>query len=161
MDKEGKLVWDRLSEQLNEKAPFSPFAAGGIEFKATCGSVPTPAICKRKGIARPSLGDSRVDCLTGYDWKAHHRETNNLLGVLWDFIHGRPRVVAMFYSNTLQEDDWGNVVKPKKGGGRTTSVSIMNRQGITKMYEGWLCVSTLGGYRNYLNRRNKGSLIPG
>lgn len=161
MDPVGKGEWDRLQGRRNDKGPFSPFVAGGIEVKATCGSVPTPAVCRRRGIERPTSGDTRIGCMTAYDWKAHHRETNNLVGILWDFIGERPRVAAMFYSSELEQEDWGEIVQPRAGGGRTTSVSIMSRSGIRKMYAGWLCVLSDGGYRELLNRRNEGDLIRG
>ena len=151
----------RLVDGLtNSKAPFSPFAGGGIEVKATCGSVPTPAQCTKRGINRPDMGDSRIRVMTGYDWKAHHRETNNLVGILWDFIDRRPRIVAVFYSSDLSESDWGKIVQPKVDGGRTTSVSIMNRTGIEKMYRGWICVLNQSEYSGFLNKRNKSDLIP-
>ena len=89
MDAQGREVWRELAERLDEKAPFSPFAGGGMEVKATCGSVPTPAACKRRGIKRPMIGDTRIGCLQGYDWKSHHRDTNNLVGLLWDFMGGQ------------------------------------------------------------------------
>jgi transcriptional regulator with XRE-family HTH domain len=160
MDPAGKRLWEDLQGKLNEKTPFSPFAGGGIEIKATCGSVPTPAICRRRNVRRPEIGDTRITCINGYDWKAHHRETNNLLGLLWDFILGRPRIAAMFYSCDLKEGDWGAIVQPREGGGRTTSVSIMSQSGIRKMYEGWLCVLAKGGYAEFLNHRNAGDRIP-
>jgi hypothetical protein len=62
----------------------------------------------------------------------------------------------MFYSSDLTIDDWGKIVRPKDGGGRTTSVSIMGGTGIEKMYRGWLCVLSDGGYREFLNRKNRG-----
>lgn len=160
MDPIGKADWSRLANRLAEKRPFSPFPGGGIEVKATCGSVPTPESCIARGLARPILGESRIPVMSGYDWKAHHRDTNNLLGILWDFIAGRPRVAALFYSSDLTVDDWGRIVQPKEGGGRTTSVSIMHRQGIRKMYEGWLCVLSKGGYAEFLNKRNGQQTIP-
>ena len=160
MDRRGRHELERLRGRMNEKGPFSPFTSGGIEVKATCGSVPSPKDCRAKGIPRPELGDPRIVCMNGYDWKAHHRETNNLVGVLWDFVDQRPRIAAMFYSSTLTESDWGAIVRPRPGGGRTTSVSIMNRVGIRKMYAGWLCVLADGGYREFLNKRNRDSLIP-
>ena len=159
MDEYGRDVWRELGERLDEKTPFSPFAGGGMEVKATCGSVPTPAVCKRRGIKRPMIGDTRIGCLLGYDWKSHHRDTNNLVGLLWDFVAGRPRVAAVFYASNLAEDDWGEIVQPRAGGGRTTSVSIMARSGIRKMYEGWLCVLSTGGYREFLNDRNGSDLV--
>jgi transcriptional regulator with XRE-family HTH domain len=160
MDETGGRAWTALEGRHNEKAPFSPFTGGGVEVKATCGAIPSPAQSRRRGAERPSIGDTRGASLTGYDWKAHHRETNNLIGVLWDFLDRRPRIVAMFYSHELSEADWGRIVQPKAGGGRTTSVSIMNRQGVKKMYEGWLCTLRSGPYAAFLNARNNGDLIP-
>lgn len=58
------------------------------------------------------------------------------------------------------ESNRGAIFTPRSGGGRTTSVSIMNRAGIRKMYAGWLCVLADGGCREFLNRRNRDSLIP-
>jgi transcriptional regulator with XRE-family HTH domain len=160
MDTIGKRRWDELVGSMNEKQPFSPFNGGGIEIKATCGSVPTPKVCCRRGIERPFIGDTRIDCMTGYDWKSHHRETNNLAGILWDFIGRRPRIAALFYSSELEVEDWGKIVQPRPGGGRTTSVSIMSQSGILKMYSGWQCILSDGRYGEFLNRRNQNDLIP-
>lgn len=160
LDQSGRRHWDRLQGRIDEKSPFSPFQGGGIEVKATCGSVPSPAVCQRRGIERPDMGDTRIDTMAGYDWKAHHRETNNLVGVLWDFLERRPRIVAVFYSAKIQQRDWGKIVQPRAGGGKTTSVSIMARTGIEKMYQGWVCVLKEGGYSEFLNKRNRGELIP-
>jgi transcriptional regulator with XRE-family HTH domain len=160
LDRFGKKTWEGLRDRFNEKRPFSPFAGGGIEIKATCGSVPTPAKCRGKGMARPDIGNQRISCITSLEWKAHHRDTNNLLGVFWDFIDGRPRVAALFYSAELTVNDWGRIVSPREGGGRTTSVSIISDSGRLKMLGGWLCVLRHGGYVEFLNRRNRGELIP-
>ncbi len=159
MDATGRRHWKNLKDRLDEKMPFSPFAGGGIEVKATCGSVPTPDTCRRRGIKRPEIGDTRISCMVSYDWKAHHRETNNLVGLLWDFIGGRPRIASVFYASNLEESDWGDIVQPRAGGGRTTSVSIMNKLGIRKMYDGWQCTFRKGGYREFLNARNESDLI--
>jgi hypothetical protein len=160
MNEEGKKLWESLSKNLRDKTPFSPFGNGGIEVKATCGSVPTPKICERKGIIKPDIGDTRIDVLTGYDWKAHHRETNNLMGIMWDFINKVPRIVSVFFSSELSELDWGKIVQPKDGGGRTTSVSIMTRNGVRKMYEGTLLINdTNAQYSIFLDRYNNGSLL--
>lgn len=160
MDEYGCAQWDRLKGRMGEKSPFSPFRGGGIEVKATCGSVPSPEKCLKSGIDRPYMGDTRINALLDYDWKAHHQETNNLIGILWDFIDRRPRIVAVFYSGNLDPDDWGKIVQPRTGGGRTTSVSIMKRKGVYKMYQGWICVLKTGGYSRFLNKRNKESLVP-
>ena len=120
----------------NSKADFSPFLYGGIEIKATCGTVP-PASATQPKLA---MGEQRIDLLTGFDWKAHHRTTNHLLGILWDFIAGIPQIVACFYQDALTVNDWGKIVKPRKGGGRTTSVSIMTQAGVKKMCSNWVAV---------------------
>ena len=115
MDQAGAAEWARLSTRLRDKAPFSPFATGGFEVKATCGSVPTPEICRRRGYEKPDIGDSRLAVLSGYDWKAHHRETNHLFGIVWDFIDRVPAIVAVFYSSSLTADAGARSCSRKKG----------------------------------------------
>jgi len=158
-DKFGKPLWKSLALRAREKKPFSPFITGGIEIKATVGNVPTPKELAKKKMTKPDIGDQRVDLLKGYDWKAHHRDTNNLIGILWDFINRTPSIAAVFYSNQLQTKHWGEIIQPKKGGGRTTSVSIMTREGVTVMYQGWLAVLDDDRYINFLNLHNQGNLI--
>lgn len=132
-----------------DKALFSPFKYGGVEVKATCGSTP-PA----KQIPKPLIGEQRIDKLTSFDWKAHHRETNNLLSVFWDFIDEVPTVAACFYRDDLSMNDWGKIVQPKTDGGRTTSVSIMTSAGVKKMCQGWIAVIDSEPYVNALaNKR--------
>lgn len=159
LDCEGDKAWRGLVNQLRHKAPFSPFATGGFEVKATCGSVPTPAVLMRRGGTKPDIGDQRVNVLTSYDWKSHHRETNHLFGIFWDFIDSCPAVVAVFYSAELSENDWGAIVQPTEGGGRTTSVSIMTRNGVRKMYSGWVTMVELDSYAKFFDKYNNGSLL--
>ena len=118
-----------------DKESFSPYKYGGIEIKATCGS--TPSASKTP---KPLIGEQRIDLINGFDWKAHHRTTNHLLSVLWDFIDENPTIVAAFFQDNLTIDDWGKIVKPKEEGGRTTSVSIMTHSGIKKMCKNWVAV---------------------
>lgn len=160
MTDEGKKEMERLKNNLRDKKPFSPFVPGGLEVKATVGSVPSPAVLQKKGLLKPDIGDSRIDLLMGYDWKAHHRETNNLIGILWDFIDGKPTIVAIFYSNEIEVSDWSEIVQPKAGGGRTTSVSIMKRTGVKKMYDGWLAITDDKRYATFLNRYNSSNSLP-
>lgn len=161
MDTGGIKLYEEIRARggLREKSPFSPFQNGGIEIKATCGSVPTPTQCAKLGIEKPDMGETRIDVMRGYDWKAHHRETNNLVGILWDFLDGVPHVVAVFFGNTLTENDWGKIVQPKDGGGRTTSVSIMPRSGVNKMYQNWIAVKKDHRYVKFINEYNRGNLI--
>lgn len=119
----------------HDKALFSPFKFGGIEIKATCGSTPSASICPK-----PLIGEQRINKVNKFDWKAHHRETNNLLAIFWDFINGVPTIAGCFYRNDLTINDWGKIVQPKENGGRTTSVSIMTSAGIKKMCDGWLAI---------------------
>lgn len=122
--------------------PYSVrFKYGGVEVKATCGSTPAASVTPK-----PLIGEPRIDKLNSFDWKAHHRETNNLLSILWDFIGEVPTVVACFYRNDLTTADWGKIVQPKSEGGRTTSVSIMTSAGVKKMCEGWIAVIDLDPY---------------
>ncbi len=118
-----------------DKFLFSPYKYGGIEVKATCGSTPSA-----NNIPKPLIGEQRISLINSFDWKAHHRTTNNLIGILWDFCDGLPTIVAAFYCNSLTIDDWGKIVQPKEGGGHTTSVSIMNCTGIKKMCNNWIAV---------------------
>lgn len=131
-----------------DKASFSPYKYGGIEVKATCGSTP-PAT----NYPKPIIGEKRISLINSFDWKAHHRSTNNLIGILWDFCDQIPTIVATFYCNALTMDDWGKIVQPKEGGGRTTSVSIMNGIGIKKMCQNWIAVIEKEEYVEVLSRK--------
>lgn len=159
MTKEGKALWNKLANNNQDKSPFSGFETGGIEVKATVGSVPTPEVFRKKGLRKPDIGDERIEFTNAYDWKAHHRETNNLIGIYWDFVHRKPVICGLFFSGSLTEDDWGKIIQPKEGGGRTTSVSIMARTGIYKMYENWIAVINDSRYADFFNRYNRANLI--
>lgn len=102
------------------------------------------------------MGDQRVNFLKGYDWKAHHQETNYLMGLFWDFIDGTPHIIGVFYSSQLSTDDWGEIVQPREGGGRTTSVSIMKRHGVAKMSRSWLVMLDDDRYKDFFSRYNRG-----
>lgn len=131
-----------------DKASFSPYRYGGIEVKATCGNTLPSRVCPK-----PLIGEPRVGMLTSFEWKAHHRETEKLLGLLWDFFNGVPAIVACFYRNDLTQNDWGKIVHPHEGGGRTTSVSIMPTSAVKKMCEGWIAVIDNEEYKNKLAAR--------
>lgn len=141
VEKNGKLY-------PKDKVLFSPYRYGGIEVKATCGSTPRADIHPK-----PLIGEQRIDLLQSFDWKAHHRETNNLLAIFWDFLNGIPAIVACFYRNDLTIDDWGKIVQPKDDGGRTTSVSIMRASGVTKMCKGWIAVIDDEAYLTAFSRK--------
>jgi transcriptional regulator with XRE-family HTH domain len=159
MTDEGKQLLTSLVQNLQDKNPFSNFETGGIEVKATCGSVPTPKELKKKGLTKPNVGDQRIKLMKSYDWKAHHRLTNNLIGLVWDFINEIPTIAGVFFSSSLTSDDWGEIIKPKDEGGRTTSVSIMPRSSVAKMYQGWIAVLDDERYIKFFNSHNRGNLI--
>lgn len=163
MNAGGKAAFERLRQagKLRDKAPFSSFEYGGIEIKATCGSVPTPKVCAKKGLEKPDIGDTRISLMKGYDWKAHHRGTNNLIGIFWDFQNRVPYIIAVFFGNGLSENEWGKIVQPVDGGGRTTSVSTMTRDGIQKMYSNWIAVKDDKRYIDFFNAYNGGNLMKG
>lgn len=115
-----------------DKRHWSPYPFGGIEVKATCGNTPDA-----KKMPKPQIGEQRCAILVSAEWKAHHRETNNLLALFWDFVDGLPTILAAFFRNDLTPEDWGEVVRPGEGS-RTTSVSIMTRTGVKRMGEGWV-----------------------
>lgn len=135
MTPSGRQYYDRAARRghLTQKSLWSPFPFGGIEVKATCGNTPSAKVK-----AKPAIGEARTPSLQSLEWKSHHRNTNNLLGLYWDFVDGIPTILGAFYRNDLTTEDWGTVVKPKEGGGNTTSVSIMNRTGVKMMGKGWI-----------------------
>lgn len=161
MDNDGIYLYNQIKQEnlLQEKARFSSFASGGMEVKATCGSIPSQAECNRKGVQRPDLGVQRIDLLKGYDWKAHHRETNNLIGITWDFIEGIPTITSVQYSSALSELSWGHIVQPAQGGGRTTSVSIMTREGVATMCKGWIIMIDDKRYIDFFCKYNSLTLF--
>lgn len=120
-----------MQSNLRDKGHSVHFKQG-VEIKATCGSVPSPAFCQRRGFQKPDIVDERITIPSSYDWKDHHHETNRLVGVLWDFKNRTPTLVAVFYCDSLEVADLGNIVQPREGGGRTTSVSMMTRNGVKK-----------------------------
>jgi hypothetical protein len=131
---DARTFLDELATQdaMTAKEHFSPFRFGGLEVKATCGDTPPARL-----VPKPKIGESRLPIMKGLNWKAHHRQTNDLLAIVWDFVDGIATVLATFFRNDLSEDDWGKMITPK-GTSRTTSVSIMGRGGVRKMAMGWV-----------------------
>lgn len=154
LDAQGQEALDKVvtADQMRGKDPFSPFPTGGLEIKATCGDVPTERSLASKGLLKPQIGDTRVGMITGINWKAHHRDTNNLMGLIWDFWEGLPAVMVVSYSDRLNPDDWGKIVQPRAGGGRTTSVSIMAKSGVVKMLRNTVRVVELPAYAGLVDK---------
>ena len=106
----------------------------GLEIKCTVGNI-------EKG-ANLRAGEMRISKLTGITWQAHHREVEELLGLIWDFVDSGhkfnyPMITGAFYSNTLNEDDWGKISGTT---GRNTKVTGMRTSGKEKMGNGWIAL---------------------
>ena len=157
MDDAGRKIWVDLEDRIQQKEPFSPYLSGGIEVKATCGEVLNSREMENRAIGKIGLGDTRVECIRSLNWKSHHRDTNYLLALLWDFREGIPFIAAVLFSNNLTHADWGKITVPKDGGGRTTSVSVMNRQGVGKLVANTVIVVNDQKYLNLLKRFNPNS----
>ncbi len=149
---------DKDGKPLPNKDLWSPYPFGGIEVKATCGNTPAAAIK-----AKPLIGEARLPILLSAEWKAHHQQTQILLGLFWDFVDGIPTILAAFFRNDLDttvgkdNKDWAPTVRPKDGGSRTTSVSIMRHgknpnHGVSKMGQGWLILPSEAGFSTPIKR---------
>ena len=118
----------------------------GLEIKTTIGNV-------RQG-ANLRAGQSRVGELTGITWQAHHRETKELMGLVWDFLqlhhgHAYPTITGVFYSDELASEDWGRISGTT---GRNTKVTGMKVSGRKKMGDGWVAVVKLDVYERRLEK---------
>jgi len=149
-------IQDSHGQTASDKQFWSPYPYPGIEVKATCGNVPPSSRSPK-----PAIGTARLPTLVSAEWKAHHQETRVLLGFFWDFVDRLPTLLAAFFRNDLDtregeaNRDWASIVKPRAGGGRTTSVSIMRRgknsdEGVKKMGDGWLVLPRNPNFRRLI-----------
>lgn len=104
----------------------------GLEIKCTIGNVKTGANLRAT--------ETRIEELVSIVWQAHHRDVTELMGIVWDFHSPEgdfnyPMITAVFYSDDLNEDDWGAISGTT---GRNTKVSGMNTSGKIKMGSGWV-----------------------
>ncbi|MCX0354880.1 hypothetical protein LI064_10190 [Clostridium perfringens] len=104
------------------------FKFGGVEVKNTFGT--------KKSKCNVLMGEKRILSINSkLDWKAHHRETNFLLGLLSDYINGIPQIVSICYCDELTIDDWNKKQNPK-GDSAMTSFSAISPKGYRKMKSG-------------------------
>jgi hypothetical protein len=107
----------------------------GLEIKATLGGVPAGSNLR--------AGEERIGVLSGVVWQAHHRDVRSVMGLVWDFFEGtkselRPPVIsAVFFSDELEEDDWGVISGTT---GRNTKVTGMKVSGRRKLGVGVVAV---------------------
>ena len=116
------------------------FKFGGLEVKNTFGT--------KKSGCDILMGDERIYSINKkLDWKAHHRNTNFLIGILSDYIDGIPQIVALCYCDPLTIDDWNKKQNPK-GDSAMTSFSTIGTTGYNKMKNGLkICIDK----EEYLN----------
>ena len=112
----------------------------GLEVKSTVGNIV-------KG-SNLRAGETRINHLTGITWQAHHREVQELMGLVWDFWNHKdgfnyPGITGVFYSAELDINDWGAISGTT---GRNTKVSGMLKSGKDKMGKGWVAILGHGGY---------------
>jgi len=118
---------------------------GGIEIKNTFGT-------KRTG-APILMGDQRIHHINKkLDWKAHHQKTNHLLALVSDYYEGNPTIVAVFYSDSLNPNDWQEVRRPLEGS-TMTSFSTINRSGCEKLRTGMMWCINHSAYLNFFEVR--------
>lgn len=106
----------------------------GLEIKGTIGNL--------KAGSNLRAGQMRIQHLTGITWQAHHREVNNLMGIVWDFVNCIdnfyfPAITAVFFSDNLTSDDWGKISGTT---GRNTKVTGMLDSGKQKMGQGFVLI---------------------
>jgi hypothetical protein len=127
-----------ISEKVLKKYPQ------GIEVKVTVGNVE-----KDSGL-KP--GQSRIDHLTGISWQAHHREVDQLMGIVWDFCElsqNYPIISGVFYANNLTQNDWGAISGTT---GRNTKVSAMVISGKEKMGKGNIIILNDEKYSKFFQK---------
>lgn len=124
----------------------------GLEVKCTIGNVEQGANLR--------AGQERVERLTGVTWQAHHREVKELMGLVWDFVQVEdtfrfPGLTAVFYANSLNQEDWGEISGTT---GRNTKVTGMRTSGKYKMGVGCVMLIDDPRYLTVYRRLFRGSL---
>lgn len=139
---------------LKEKSAFAPFAAGGVEIKATCGGILSAAQCARRQRTRPGLGENRIAVMRAYEWRTQHLDNAPLLALLWDFIDGAPHVVAVFFGNNLPPP----IVREGK---KRNATMALSRLEVARLYGNWIAVRNDPRYIDFIDRYNNGSALAG
>ena len=68
---------------------------------------------------------------------AHHRFTKKVMLVQWTYYNKMPFVLAVYYCNNLEEEDWGTPTMGKKGS-KTTPACSTKDSGKRKLRHGWI-----------------------
>ncbi len=129
-----------------ESNKFIKYPYGGIEIKNTFGT-------KKSGV-HLLPGDNRINKINNkLDWKAHHRTTNNLLGIFSDFVNRCPQIIAVMYCDKLEESDWAEKQNPKEGS-TMTSFSVIKSSGWVKLKKGIKFCIDEPNYINFFTNKN-------
>jgi len=116
---------------------------GGLEVKNTFGVKKSKAEIPHRHTRLSNIQKTLV-------WKAHHRDTNNLIGLQSDYIDTIPQIVALFYSNTLEPSDWTIKQQPREGSTMTSFCQTQN-SAFRKMREGIQCYRGGIGLEDFLS----------
>jgi hypothetical protein len=136
-------------ELLPENNNWDQFQLGGVEVKSTCGNL-------KSGMAQQmDIGESRIDNLSGIEWKGHHTNINHLLALYWDYVEGVPTLCAAFYSNDLTPDDF-NMTRSRADGGNTTNVAPTNAGGRNKILQNWIAIADKNEYIDFFRQSKFG-----
>jgi len=133
-----------LADRLREMPPvsFLNFNSGGLEVKNTFG--------EKKRKIHIAHRRARLSNLKGkLVWKAHHRETNNLVALQSDFVDEIPQIVSVFFSNELVQADWTQKQQPKSGS-TMTSFCQTERSAFEKLRRGLKLYRTGIGVEKFL-----------
>lgn len=122
---------------------YIKFAFGGLEVKNTFGVKKPKANIPHRSSRLSKIQRNLV-------WKAHHRETNNLIGLQSDYIDKVPQIIALFYSNTLEPADWTMKQQPTEGSTMTSFCQTQN-SAFRKMREGIRCYQGGIGLEDFLS----------
>lgn len=112
------------------KLDFLKFPRGGLEVKNTFGVKKSKASWAERECRFSHIQNILV-------WKAHHRQTNNLIALQSNYVDRVPQIVAGFFSSDLRESDWTEKQNPKEGS-TMTSFCQTTRGAFEKLKKGIL-----------------------
>ena len=82
-------------------------------------------------------------------WKAHHRETNNLIALHSDYVDKIPQIIGVFFSDELDPEDWSIKQQPKEGS-TMTSFSATKPSAFSKLKKRVIALDSRFKYDEFL-----------
>ncbi len=165
-------VFFNATTALDDKEKYPINLILEIEKSALGGSLITKTLTKfieenqNVLMANPIEGNypdmiSRSNALTGVELKSKwlggsgsftvystRKTSNNILAFGWDFIDIIPQIVVVFFTNQLAADDW-NIYEGKSETIGKRPSGHLNKQGTTKLKDGWLLMHPLYDFPNW------------